>query len=166
MRAASDGRGQGWNLLTEGGASSLDTLLRERGAVVAVAAHLIHASLVAADVMIIDAGSHALAGQEPILTRRERDCLAFVAEGLRVAELAHRLGVSEATVEFHLVNARRKFRCSDAGSCSCVGPACGGVLKEGLPSKRSRAETVALAAPQRHGRVERFDRSNSVPLRC
>ena len=102
VRAAPDGRGQGWNLLGEGGAEALDALLRERSASLALAAHLIHARLVAADEPSPAAAARGL-------TPRERDCLALVAEGLRVAELAHRLGVSEATIDFHLANARRKL---------------------------------------------------------
>ena len=104
MLVASDGRGQGWNLLTEGGADALDALLRERGAMLALAAHLVHARLVAAK-----ESSPEARAPDRTLTPRERDCLALVAEGLRAAELAHRLGVSEATVEFHLTNARRKL---------------------------------------------------------
>ena len=43
------------------------------------------------------------------LTSRECDCLAFVASGLRIAEIAQRLGVSVVTIEFHLRNARQKL---------------------------------------------------------
>ena len=103
MRPASDGRGQGWNLLVEGGADELDALLRERGTEMALAAYLIHARLAAAD------ASPEAQAPDSCLTPRERDCLALVAEGLRTAELAHRLRVSEATVEFHLANARRRL---------------------------------------------------------
>ena len=104
IRAAPDGRGQGWNLLTEGGAAALDALLSERGTDLALAAHLIHARLIASNSTKESASPPARS-----LTRRERDCLAYVADGLRVAELAYRIGLSEATVEFHLANARRKL---------------------------------------------------------
>ncbi|MEX0312073.1 MAG: helix-turn-helix transcriptional regulator [Tateyamaria sp.] len=43
------------------------------------------------------------------LTEREMDCITWLAHGLRVSAIAHRLGVSERTVEFHLTNARKKF---------------------------------------------------------
>ena len=113
VRAAPDGRGQGWNLLADGGADALETLLGERGPALATAAHLVHARLAAP-------GEDASAEPAPTrgradpsaptgLSPRESACLAFVADGLRVAELAHRIGLSEATVEFHLANARRRL---------------------------------------------------------
>lgn len=43
------------------------------------------------------------------LTGRERDCLQIIARGERLAAAAHQLGLSEATVELHLRNARRKL---------------------------------------------------------
>lgn len=45
----------------------------------------------------------------PELTARERDCLAFAAEGHTDIEIASLLGISEATVRFHVNNARRKL---------------------------------------------------------
>ena len=45
----------------------------------------------------------------PALTERERDCLAFVAEGRTDWEIAALLGISESTARFHLNNARRKL---------------------------------------------------------
>lgn len=45
----------------------------------------------------------------PALTDRERDCLAFVADGRRDREIAERLGISETTVRFHIDNARKKL---------------------------------------------------------
>lgn len=47
---------------------------------------------------------------DQVLTTRERDCVAWLAEGLRVSAIAHTLGVSERTVEFHLTNARHKLQ--------------------------------------------------------
>lgn len=43
------------------------------------------------------------------LTRRERDSLAFVAEGKTDWEISVILGVAEATARFHVDNARRKL---------------------------------------------------------
>lgn len=42
------------------------------------------------------------------LSDRERDCVAWLASGLRVSAIAHKMKVSERTVEFHLANARKK----------------------------------------------------------
>jgi LuxR family quorum sensing-dependent transcriptional regulator len=47
--------------------------------------------------------------EDPALTVRERDCLAFVADGHTDPEIATLLGISETTVRFHLDNARRKL---------------------------------------------------------
>ncbi|WP_281993218.1 helix-turn-helix transcriptional regulator [Sulfitobacter geojensis] len=44
------------------------------------------------------------------LTARERDCLAYVADGLRTADIAYRLGIAEVTVEMHLRKARHRLR--------------------------------------------------------
>ena len=44
-----------------------------------------------------------------LLTPRERDCLAFVAEGKSDWEISVILKVSEATARFHVDNARRKL---------------------------------------------------------
>lgn len=45
----------------------------------------------------------------PDLTARERDCLAHMADGQRDHEIASLLGITEATVRFHIDNARRKL---------------------------------------------------------
>lgn len=45
----------------------------------------------------------------PRLSARERDCLAFVADGLNDRQIAALIGVREATVRFHVDNARRKL---------------------------------------------------------
>lgn len=45
----------------------------------------------------------------PPLSARERDSLAFVADGKTTWEISVILGISEATVRFHLDNARRKL---------------------------------------------------------
>jgi len=45
----------------------------------------------------------------PSLTRRERDCLTWVAVGKSSWEIGQVLGISEATVNFHLGNAATKL---------------------------------------------------------
>jgi LuxR family quorum sensing-dependent transcriptional regulator len=51
----------------------------------------------------------ALKDDSPELTARERDCLAFMADGRRDREISDLLGISEQTVRFHIDNARRKL---------------------------------------------------------
>ncbi len=46
------------------------------------------------------------------LSARERDCLSFMALGLRTGRIAEKLKLSEVTVELHLRNARKKLRAS------------------------------------------------------
>lgn len=53
--------------------------------------------------------SGGLADDRPELSNRERDCLAFMADGRRDKEIADRLDITEATVRFHIDNARRKL---------------------------------------------------------
>ncbi|MES5482656.1 autoinducer binding domain-containing protein [Bradyrhizobium sp. INPA03-11B] len=61
-----------------------------------------------------------------VLTQRERQCLAWVAQGKTVADIAVLVQISRRTVVFHLENARRKL---DAATIAqCVGEA----LRRGL----------------------------------
>jgi DNA-binding CsgD family transcriptional regulator len=48
-------------------------------------------------------------GHEPLLTQRERDCLAFVADGLSDHEIAERLGISHHTAHAHVESAKQKL---------------------------------------------------------
>jgi DNA-binding CsgD family transcriptional regulator len=45
----------------------------------------------------------------PALSSRERDCLAYAADGRRDREIADLLGISDTTVRFHIDNARKKL---------------------------------------------------------
>jgi DNA-binding CsgD family transcriptional regulator len=45
----------------------------------------------------------------PRLTPRERECLTWLAIGLRHDRIAEKLGITRPTVELHLANARRKL---------------------------------------------------------
>ena len=47
-----------------------------------------------------------------ILSVRERECLLWLSRGLRNDDIAERLSLSRSTVEFHLVNVRRKLNAS------------------------------------------------------
>lgn len=53
--------------------------------------------------------SGGLLDDVPSLSDRERDCLAFMADGRRDKEIASLLGITETTVRFHIDNARRKL---------------------------------------------------------
>lgn len=49
------------------------------------------------------------ASGKPVLTPRERDCLAFVAEGLSDADIGEKLGISQTTAHAHVESAKRKL---------------------------------------------------------
>jgi DNA-binding CsgD family transcriptional regulator len=52
----------------------------------------------------------------PVLTARERQCLALVARGLSGTQIADELGIAPNTVAQHLVAVRRKFRVSSTAA--------------------------------------------------
>ena len=91
----------GWHLLTERPGAELEAQFAAHGAELALACHLIEARLRAPLPAGIDTGRR--------LSPRERECLQLVAAGERTASVAHRLALSESTVEFHLANARRRL---------------------------------------------------------
>ena len=45
----------------------------------------------------------------PNLSRRERECLAFVAQGLVTKEIAQKLSISERTIDHHIGRAMKKL---------------------------------------------------------
>src|SRR5689334_3088127 len=73
---------------------------RDRGQWITLAAH-------AVDAQLIKLISPSL--PRPKLTARERECLIWLASGLRYDRIAERLGICLATVELHVANARRKL---------------------------------------------------------
>ena len=86
----------GLNLLAETDARGLAALVREHGLFLGVLAAAL------ADRMT----AHTAAR---VLSDRQRDCLALVAEGWRTTRIAHRLGITEATVLMHLRDARKRL---------------------------------------------------------
>ena len=74
---------------------------RDRGQWVTLAAHAIDAQLI----KLVSPLAH-----RPKLSPRERECLRWLAAGLRYDRIAERLGISLVTVELHVANAKRKLR--------------------------------------------------------
>lgn len=76
-------------------------LLQREGQRLVVRAHLFHAR----------AAGELMRRRDGVatLTAREQSCLQIISRGERVAAVAHQLGLSEATVELHLRNARHKL---------------------------------------------------------
>jgi LuxR family transcriptional regulator, activator of conjugal transfer of Ti plasmids len=52
-----------------------------------------------------------------VLTQRERQCLAWAAQGKTVADMAILIGIAPRTVVFHLENARRKLDAASIAQC-------------------------------------------------
>ena len=124
VRADPTGRGAalGWHLLTSRSGADFERQFAACGESLALACHMIAARLplpphtedgdprLRRDNPTLGSGGQAMA-----LTARERECLQFVAAGYRVARIAHRLSLSEKTVEFHLANARRRLNAQTTG---------------------------------------------------
>jgi len=51
--------------------------------------------------------------EQPIFTRREHEIMLLVADGLRIRDVASRLGLCEGTVKAHLHNAYRKLNAAN-----------------------------------------------------
>lgn len=64
---------------------------------------------------VADALAHG-AAPEPMLTQREKEVLAFIAEGLSSKEIAQRLDLSVRTVETHRLNIKRKLELDGAAA--------------------------------------------------
>lgn len=54
------------------------------------------------------------------LTSREDEVFALIGKGLTVARIAHRLGISEKTVETHRLNIREKMGVGDMNELVCM----------------------------------------------
>ncbi|MBR0828562.1 autoinducer binding domain-containing protein [Bradyrhizobium manausense] len=54
------------------------------------------------------------------LTQRERQCLAWTAQGKTAADIAVLVGIAPRTVVFHLESARRKFGAASIAQCVAI----------------------------------------------
>ncbi len=66
------------------------------------------------------------------LSRRERQVLALVAEGLADKEIGAQLGISRGTVKHYLTLARLKLRCRNRTEAAVRALSCGLLRKEEL----------------------------------
>ncbi len=62
-------------------------------------------------------GSSESPAKPSILTQRERQCLAWAAQGKTVADTAILVGIAPRTVVFHLENSRRKLDAASIAQC-------------------------------------------------
>ncbi|MDD3800268.1 MAG: LuxR family transcriptional regulator [Novosphingobium sp.] len=61
---------------------------------------------------LLDLAGHGLGQDVPVLTRREQDCLLWVAAGKSDWAISQILGIGETTVHWHVERAKRKFGAS------------------------------------------------------
>ncbi len=100
LRLRGTGPFGGWGLTqAKCGAHEFMKLVRANGAKARLAAFYVHERM----------GPLAEAHAGAALSPRQRDCLLHLAAGLRQAQIADQLGISLATVEFHLRAARRNL---------------------------------------------------------
>ncbi|MCG6117750.1 MAG: LuxR family transcriptional regulator [Aquimonas sp.] len=99
------GPGQCWGLMSFASRERAGDALSGRVAELHLLAHFVHE---AARPFARSRGAAA----PPELTRRERECLHWAAEGKTSWEVGQLLGVSERTAVFHLQNAARKLEVS------------------------------------------------------
>lgn len=99
IQACPQGAGIGWNLMSISDAVEFDDLRVQHENDWRAWCQLTYACLSQSD-----GGMNC-----EVLSQRERDCLAYIADGLRTTQVAHRLGIVDATVEMHLRRARTKL---------------------------------------------------------
>lgn len=88
--------------LARDGGKAFDAAMAEHGAALRLAAFYFHRALAAREL----ADDHV---SDCVLSPRERECLLRLAQGMRAAQVADALGLSDRTVEHYLASARRKL---------------------------------------------------------
>ncbi len=111
VRLRSNGAFGGWNFGGPLRRREFDRFLREHGERLALAAFCFHEHLQRHDV------TASARPSGPHLTPRERECLLWLAKGIRTDGIADKLGLANVTVEFHLRNARRKLKAATREHC-------------------------------------------------
>ena len=80
--------------------ASMKSAFTQNGKEISIVSQLMHNRL-----------SHTLeAADYKPLSKREKECLLWVAMGLRPDRIAEKIGIATPTVNFHLVNSRKKLR--------------------------------------------------------
>ncbi|GGW85141.1 hypothetical protein GCM10010297_02300 [Streptomyces malachitofuscus] len=74
------------------------------------------------------------------LTRREREVLLLLADGLGNRQLARELGIAERTVRAHLANITRKLGVQSALQAALVGDRCRAVVRSGIAADEGTAD--------------------------
>lgn len=103
VRLPGDGAFGGWNFGSTMPRREMDLFIKERGRDVRLAGFFVHEQVERF------AGSKFGAGSRGALSPRERECLLWLARGLRTTAIADRLGIASVTVDLHFSGARRKL---------------------------------------------------------
>ncbi len=99
FRLANPGGAGGWNILSSAGAREVGGIFEEHGESLLLASFFARQAL-AANVSYLD---------RDILSKREAECLQWLASGLRTQQIADKMSLQPVTIEFHIRNARRKL---------------------------------------------------------
>ena len=62
----------------------------------------------------------AIACENPVLTRAQREALACLSRGMRLARAAHHLGISESAMKARIGSARRRLGARNATEAVCL----------------------------------------------
>lgn len=102
MQSGGERSAGGWNLVSDQPRAPFEAATRENMDMIYTAAVLAHQS--------IQLGS----SETPTvhLTPRERECLLWLAAGLRNEQIGHRMGIKTVTVDLHLRNLRTRLGAS------------------------------------------------------
>ena len=94
----------GWNFGSSLKRQEFDKIAALHGQTLRLAGFIIHNHLQEA------AFQNAEGAEGGLLSIRERECLLWLANGLKSAEIADRLGIALVTVDLHFKNARKKLK--------------------------------------------------------
>ena len=104
VKLVNPGHFGGWNFGSSLKRAEFDKITRQHGQTLRLAGFIIHDHLQQAAFSKVD--------QDPtgLLSSRERECLLWLAKGLKSAQIADRLGLALVTVDMHFKNARKKLK--------------------------------------------------------
>lgn len=110
VRTAGRGHFGGWHLGSELARRDFEGLMAENSQKWQLASFLFHQLIQEASGT--DHATEAPENTQVSLSAREVECLTWLANGLRTAQIADRLGLANVTVDMHLKSARRKLAAS------------------------------------------------------
>ena len=98
MTGGVTGIARGWNLVSALGRADIQALHEQHGGLLHICAALADQKIAAVE-----------PPGEARLTERERECLVWLAQGLRTDQIADRMSIRPVTVDMHMRNARTRL---------------------------------------------------------